>query len=214
MIRIAIAEDIPRLAETLKDKILLSPDFEVKLMAPNGMYLIQELTKNHGVDVIIMDIQMPLLDGIEATRQVTARWPHIKVIMSTVFDDEQNLFNAIMAGACGYILKAEEPKKIHRSIYEAIEGGLPMSAGMAKKAIGLMRSAPMPEAKDKETFGLTERETGVLEQLAAGLSYEQVADNLCISHGTVRKHVENIYRKLGVNNRTGAIDKAQKNSLL
>jgi DNA-binding NarL/FixJ family response regulator len=215
MIRIAIVEDINRIAETLEEKILLSSDFTVVIRATTGKEIIQHLQKNHSVDVIIMDINMPEMNGIEATAFITNRWPNIKIIMSTVFDDEQNLFNAIMAGASGYLLKDEPPQKIHRSIYEALEGGAPMSPLIAKKALSMIKTG-VPEESKKEIidYGLTEREIEVLEHLSKGLSYEQIADNLFISYGTVRKHVENTYRKLKVNNRIEAIDKAKNGGVL
>ena len=215
MIRIAIVEDINRIAETLEEKILLSSDFTVVIRATTGKEIIQHLQKNHSVDVIIMDINMPEMNGIEATAFIANRWPNIKIIMSTVFDDEQNLFNAIMAGASGYLLKDEPPQKIHRSIYEALEGGAPMSPLIAKKALSMIKTG-VPEESKKEIidYGLTEREIEVLEHLSKGLSYEQIADNLFISYGTVRKHVENTYRKLKVNNRIEAIDKAKNGGVL
>ena len=215
MIQIAIVEDITRIAEALKAKILLSPDFKLKCIAPNGAEIIKLLERDHNVDVIIMDINMPEMNGIEATSLISQRWPQIKIIMSSVFDDEQNLFDAMLAGACGYLLKDEAPQKIHRSIFEALEGGMPMSAMIAKKALQLIRkSSPSQKVKDQVDYQLTDRETEVLEQLSKGLSYEQIADNLFISYGTVRQHVENIYRKLEVNNRTGALEKAQKGGIL
>jgi DNA-binding NarL/FixJ family response regulator len=215
MIRIAIVEDINRIAETLEEKILLSSDFTVVIRATTGKEIIQDLQKNHSIDVIIMDINMPEMNGIEATAFITNRWPNIKIIMSTVFDDEQNLFNAIMAGASGYLLKDELPQKIHRSIYEALEGGAPMSPLIAKKALSMIKTG-IPEESKKEIidYGLTDREIEVLEHLSKGLSYEQIADNLFISYGTIRKHVENTYRKLKVNNRIEAIDKAKKGGVL
>ena len=215
MIRIAIVEDINRIAETLEEKILLSSDFTVVIRATTGKEIIQHLQKNHSIDVIIMDINMPEMNGIEATAFITNRWPNIKIIMSTVFDDEQNLFNAIMAGASGYLLKDEPPQKIHRSIYEALEGGAPMSPLIAKKALSMIKTGVPEESKKKIVdYRLTDREIVVLEHLSKGLSYEQIADNLFISYGTVRKHVENTYRKLKVNNRIEAIDKAKKGGVL
>ena len=215
MIRIAIVEDISRIAETLKQKIILSSDFSIECMATNGIEIIQYLQKDHVIDVIIMDINMPEMDGIEATAFITQRWPNIKIIMSTVFDDEQNIFNAIVAGASGYLLKDETPQKIHRSIFEAMEGGAPMNQLIARKALTLIKTGkPEVHKTDQVDYGLSDRETEVLEHLSKGLSYEQIADNLFISYGTVRKHVENIYRKLRVNNRTEAIDKAKKGGVL
>ena len=111
MIRIAIAEDISRIADSLKQKIELSPEFKVQFIAPNGKEMIKSLQHNHNVDVVMMDINMPEMNGILTTETLNKRWPQIKVIMCTVFDDEQNLFDAIMAGACGYLMKDETPQK-------------------------------------------------------------------------------------------------------
>ena len=215
MIQVAIVEDITPIAEALKAKTLLSPDFKLVFIASNGAEIIKFLERDHNVDVIIMDINMPEMNGIEATNLISQRWPQIKIVMSSVFDDEQNLFDSMLAGACGYLLKDEAPQKLHRSIYEALEGGMPMSAMIAKKALQLIRkSSPSQNVKDQVDYQLTDRETEVLEQLSKGLTYDQIAELLFISYGTVRKHVENIYRKLGVNNRTGAIDIAQKGGIL
>jgi DNA-binding NarL/FixJ family response regulator len=139
MIRIGITEDISRLALAMKQKLELSPDFQVKFMAANGAEAIRQLHHDHQIDVLLMDIQMPEMDGIEATRKITERWPQIKIIMSTIFDDDQHLLDAIMAGAGGYLLKDERPERIHRSIYEILEGGAPMSPGMALKALRLLK---------------------------------------------------------------------------
>jgi DNA-binding NarL/FixJ family response regulator len=209
VIRIAIAEDIPRLAETLKNKIELLEDFKVSFIAPNGRHLIQELNKNHNVDVIFMDINMPEMNGVEATEAVCKRWPHIKVVVSSVYDDEDHIFDSIMAGAMGYLLKDEKPEEVHRAIYQVLDGGVPMSPLIARKSLNLIRNGK-PQQKQKIDYGLTAREVEILEHLSNGLSYAQVATNLFISKGTVRKHVENIYKKLQVNNKVEAIQKVSK----
>lgn len=215
MIQIAIVEDITRIGEALKAKLLLSSDFNVKYIASNGSEIIRVLENDNALDIIIMDIHMPVMNGIEATTIITQRWPHLKIIISSILDDEQNLFDAIMAGACGYLLKDEAPQKIHRAIFEALEGGMPMSTLIAKKALQLIRKSAPAQLKEKYIdYKLTDRETEVLEQLSKGLNYEQIANNLFISYGTVRKHVENVYRKLGVHNRTGAIDRAQRDGII
>ena len=206
MIRIGIAEDIRRLGEALKQKIELSPDFKVSFIVENGQALIDKLEENHNVDVIFMDINMPVVNGIEATSFVCKRYPKIKVVICSVFDDEEHIFNAILAGACGYLMKDDKPEEIHRYIYEALEGGAPMSVEIARKALKLIRNGAPAEPKE-EDYGLTTRETEILEHLATGLQYQQIAENLFISKGTVRKHVENIYRKLQVNNKVEAIQK-------
>lgn len=213
MIKIAIAEDITKLAQALKEKIELGQEFKIVSISPNGKELIKKLEESHAVDVIIMDINMPEMDGVKATEIVTSRWPNIKVIMSTIFDDEQNIFDSVMAGASGYLLKDESPAKVHRSIYEAIEGGAPMSPMIAKKALSLVRNG-MPKQVDEVDFELTKRELEVLEQIAKGLSYDQISDNLFISYGTARKHVENIYKKMKVHNKIEAIEKAKKGGVI
>ncbi len=206
MIRIGIVEDIGRLAETLKNKIELLSDFKVMFTAINGNEMISCLNQSHNVDVIFMDINMPEMNGIESTKYVTNRFPQIKVIICSVYDDEDNIFDAILAGALGYLLKDDKPDEIHRAIYQVLEGGVPMSAGIAKKALNLIKNGK-PSKKETIDYGLTERETEILEHLSKGLQYDQIADNLFISKGTVRKHIENIYRKLQVNNKIEAIQK-------
>ena len=204
---IIIAEDLPQLAKALTQKVELAPEFTVKYVAKNGSELIAHLQKDNQVDVILMDINMPVMGGIEATQIITDRWPAIKVVMCTVFDDEYYLFNAIMAGANGYLLKEEPPAKIHKSIYEALEGGAPMSAEIATKSLKLIRyGMPKKETNIAEEYNLTKREFEILELLAKGLSYEQIASNLYISYGTVRKHVENCYRKLRVHSKMEAVN--------
>ena len=211
MIKIAIAEDLPQLAEALREKVELAPEFKVKLVAQNGEALIQALKRDHNIDVILMDINMPVMSGLEATGIVTNRWPHIKIIMSTVFSDEHNLFDSIMVGATGYLMKDEPPAKLHKSIYEALEGGAPMSKEMARKSLNLIRNRqPKKEKNIAEEYNLTTREIEILEHLSKGNSYEQIADNLYISYGTVRKHVENCYRKLRVHSKLEAINKIKK----
>ncbi len=208
MIRIAIAEDITRLGIALKNKIELFPDFEVVFIASNGRKLIQELHKEQQVDVVFMDINMPEMNGIEATRWVCSRWPHIKVVVSTVYDDEDHIFEAILAGAIGYLLKDERPEFIAQSIREAVAGRVPMSTNIARKSLNLIRNGKAQHRQPID-YGLTQRETEILEHLSTGLSYQQIASNLEISMGTVRKHIENIYRKLQVNNKVDAIRKVE-----
>lgn len=205
---IVIAEDLPQLAQALKQKIELAVEFKVKHIAKNGLELISFLQKDHQVDVILMDINMPKMNGIEATKIISDRWPNISIVMCTVFDDEYYLFDAIMAGASGYLLKEEPPQKIHKSIYETMEGGVPMSAEIAKKSLNLIRTGkPKKEQNLALEYNLTEREIEILQLLSKGLSYEQIADNLYISYGTVRKHIENCYRKLRVHSKIEAINK-------
>ena len=155
------------------------------------------------------------MNGIEATEIVKQKYPHIKIIMLTVFDNDENIFNAIKAGADGYLLKEINAKDLHDGIIETLNGGAAMNPSIAMKTLKLLRNPMSIEnPQDKEDIQLTSRETDVLEQLSKGLNYNKIADNLILSTGTVRKHIENIYRKLQVHNKLEAVQKAKKNNLI
>ncbi|MGB0177625.1 MAG: response regulator [Owenweeksia sp.] len=213
MLRILIAEDNARIARSLTEKLELFEDLKVKGWEANGRALLKHLGRNAAVEVVLMDINMPVLDGIETTKEVKRLYPHIKVIMSTVFDEEQYIFEAIMAGANGYLLKDERPEKLYGSIQEVLAGGAPMSPSVARKALNMIRYQ-REQLQPAEEYNLTKRETEILEQLATGINYNQIADNLFISSGTVRKHIENIYQKLQVHNKMEAVQLALKNRLI
>lgn len=207
-----IVEDLPKLAKMLQDNLSLSPQFKLTGIAAHGRDLLDQINTLPALpDVVLMDIQMPVMDGIAATEALKSRHPQIKVVMATVFDDEENIFKAILAGADGYLLKDESPEVLHRSLEEVMNGGAPMSPAIARKALAMLRRSPVSlvPALPIESE-LSERELEILEQLSKGLRYEQVADNLYISSGTVRKHIENIYRKLQVHNKTAAVEAGKK----
>lgn len=217
MIRIAVAEDNSFLAKSIQDKLALFPnELKFKFHGFNGRLLLEKLSEDSNVDVILMDIQMPEMDGIETTRIISERYPQIKIIMLTVLDDEESIFQAILAGANGYLLKDENPKMLLQSILSILEGGAPMSSGIAAKALRLLRNPlkiefSKPEEQKPE---LSPREMDVLNQLSTGMDYKQIADNLIISPSTVRKHIENIYSKLQVHNKMEAVKVAQKFRLI
>lgn len=213
MIRIAIAEDIERIFNTLKNKIELSKDFQVVDWSKTGKEILHKMQKGLEADVILMDIEMPEMNGIEATTKIISNYPYTKILMCSVYDDEQHLFEAIMAGAKGYILKDETPEKVHRSLFETLEGGSAMSSSMALKALNIIKNGKPVSAKEEEnSSNLTKRELEIVELLAKGLSYERVSDTLGISYGTTRKHIENIYRKLNVHSKLDAINKLKNNN--
>lgn len=214
-LKIAIAEDNSFLAKTVIEKLSFFDALNYKFKANNGAELIGKLEVNHNLDVILMDIQMPEMDGIKATEIVKTKYPHIKVIMLTVFDDDENIFNAIKAGANGYLLKEIDAENLHKSILEVVNGGAPMSPSIALKTLNLLRNPnELKTVEDKEKVTLSKRETEILEQLSKGLNYNAIADNLIISSGTVRKHIENIYRKLQVHNKIEAVMKGKKHNLI
>ena len=210
-INISIAEDNSFLLKSIQDKLDLLSYTRIKHIAYNGKELLQNLEKNNRVDIILMDIQMPEMDGIEATALIKTKYPHIKIIMLTVFDDDENIFKAIQAGADGYLLKETGPDALDKALQEMMEGGAPMTPIIASKALRFLRKPPEFASKQADN-PLTKRETQVLEQLSKGLNYNEIAENLIISPATVRKHIENIYAKLQVRNKMEAVIKADKNS--
>jgi len=214
-LKIAIAEDNSFLAKAIIEKLSFFEEFNYKFKAVNGAELIGKLTVNHNIDIILMDIQMPEMDGIKATEIIKQKYPQIKIIMLTVFDDDENVFNSIKAGANGYLLKEIDAESLYKSIFEVINGGAAMTPSIALKALELLRNPLIFENKEKsEEVNLTKRETDVLVQLSKGLNYNEISENLFISSGTVRKHIENIYRKLQVHNKMEAVQKAKNKRLI
>lgn len=215
MIKVAIVDDNTFLQRAIQDKLVFFNDIEIKFKADHGQDLLEKLEKNHNLDLILMDIEMPKMNGIEATETVKSKYPQIKIIMLTVFDNDENIFKSIKAGADGYFLKEVNPQDLYNAILETLNGGAAMTPSIALKTLKLLRE-PMvfDDAIPSEEINLTNREVEVLEQLSKGLKYNAIADNLFLSAGTIRKHVENIYTKLQVHNKLEAIQKAKSNKLI
>ena len=215
MIKIAIVDDNSFLIKATQEKLSFFEDFSLKFTAVNGIDLFEKLENNHNIDLILMDIEMPKMNGIEATEIIKNKYPQIKIIMLTVFDNDENIFNAIKAGADGYFLKEVNPKELKDGILETLNGGAAMTPSIAMKTLKLLREPIVFEdCKPCEEVNLTPREIEVLEQLSKGLKYNAIADNLFLSTGTIRKHVENIYAKLQVHNKLEAIQKAKNSKLI
>lgn len=212
--RLAIAEDNESLARSLAEKIGFFQAIDLRYRAKNGAELLEMVAANPQIDVVLMDIEMPVMDGIEATRLLKQRYPQIKVLILTVFDTDDKVLQAILAGADGYLLKDEPPQKLEEGIRMIFHEGAPMSPTIAAKALRLLRNPQPMTNVDQYDFGLSDREIGILEQLCKGLNYNQIADNLIISPFTVRKHIENIYLKLKVHNKAEAIQVANKHRLV
>jgi len=215
-IKIGIVDDNTFLLHAVEEKLSFFDDLQVKFKVLNGKDLLDELEANHHVDLILMDIEMPIMNGVEATEKVKQKYPQIKIIMLTVFDNDEHIFNAIKAGADGYLLKEINAKALHNGIIETLNGGAAMNPSIALKTLKLLRDPSKIEnvKTPLEEIKLTSREIDVLEQLSKGLSYNAIADNLVLSTGTIRKHIENIYRKLQVHNKLEAVQKARKNNLI
>ncbi len=215
-IKTAIVDDNSFLAKAINEKLSDFEDIDIKYTVYNGSEFLAKLEKNHNLDLVLMDIEMPVLDGIETVNIIKQKYPHIKVIMLTVFDNDENIFNAIRVGADGYLLKEVSAEKLYRSIIETMEGGAAMSPSIAVKTMKLLRFPEKQELLtiEEDVIELSNREHEVLEQLAEGLSHTVIAKNLFLSPSTVRKHIENIYRKLQVHNKLEAVQKARRQSLI
>jgi len=215
MTKIVIVDDNVFLQKAVAEKLSFFDNLSCKYTAINGLDLLEKLESNHNIDLILMDIEMPKMNGIEATEIVKTKYPHIKIIMLTIFDNDENIFKSIKAGADGYLLKDVNPNDLNQGISETLNGGATMTPSIALKTLKLFRNPiQFDEKTDSEEIKLTAREIEVLEQLSKGLKYNSIADNLILSLGTVRKHVENIYTKLQVHNKLEAIQKAKNNKLI
>ena len=214
-IKIAIVDDNAFLINAVKEKLSFFEDLQFKFSATDGSDLLVKLEDNRNIDLILMDIEMPILNGIEATDLVKQKYPHIKIIMLTVFDNDENIFKSIKAGADGYLLKEINAQDLHDGILETLNGGAAMHPSIALKTLKLLRNPlNIENKKEQEDIKLTSREIEVLEHLSKGLSYNAIAENLILSTGTIRKHIENIYKKLQVHNKIEAVQKAQRNNLI
>lgn len=214
MIEVALVDDNSFLLKTTQEKLSFFDDISIKLIAYDGQELLSKLEENHTINIILMDIEMPGMNGIEATFQVKNKYPHIKILVLTVFDDDENIFNIIKAGADGYLLKEITPNELYQAIHETLNGGAAMHPSIAFKTLKLLRNPQDFENKCDLEFKLTSREIEVLEQLSKGLSYNIIAENLFLSPSTIRKHIENIYKKLQVHNKLEAVEKARNNNLI
>lgn len=161
-------------------------------------------------EVILMDINMPVISGIEGVKIIRQQYPEIKIIMQTVFEDSEKIFAAIESGADGYFLKTTATSKIIEGIQEVIEGGAPMTATVAKIVLNKFKEQPKDQ---QEIFELNEQERTILSHLVNGLSYKMIASTTDFSYTTVNMYIKRIYKKLQVHSATEAISKALKNNL-
>ncbi|MEE1885428.1 response regulator transcription factor [Pedobacter flavus] len=209
---ICIAEDNSMALKSIIEKLKVFPDLKIKASFADGQELLNKIDELN-IDFVLMDIDMPNLNGIQTTKILKVKNPKIKIIALTTFDDDDKIFEMIKAGASGYLLKEESGETIYKALFDGINGGASMSPTIALKVLNLLRN-PLETDQNLENFELTKREIEVLEQLKNGLSYNDIAKNLFISYGTVRKHIENIYRKLNVDNKVNAINIAVANRVI
>src|SRR3982750_2136905 len=204
MIAVAIVEDISEIREGLRILIDNSNDFSCKEVYASAEEAIVILPQSQP-DVVLMDIHLPGMSGIECIRQLKQECPSTQFIMSTVYEDDDNIFESLKAGASGYLLKKTEPVKILDAIKEVYNGGSPMSTQIARKVIA---SFQVKHGIDDADI-LTPKEKEILKALAKGLRYKEIAAEMHISIETVRSHVRRIYEKLHVQSRTEALNKVR-----
>jgi len=201
-IRVSIVEDLAEVRDGLAE--LVRSDRELLMIGSfeDAESAVQSLPDLRA-DVVLMDINLPGMSGIDCIRSVKEKCPATQFMMFTVYENDDKVLQALQAGATGYLLKRTKPQQILESIKELNQGGSPMSSNIARKLLTIF----VHEKKATKKDILSDRENEVLQLLADGLLYKEIADRLYIGHGTVRQHLHNIYEKLQVHNRTEAVNK-------
>jgi DNA-binding NarL/FixJ family response regulator len=208
--RILLYEDNSRLRLSLESLLAAGSGFHIIASFPDCSTVVADIEK-HAPDLVILDIDMPVVNGIEGVTMIRRHFPEVKVIMYTVFEDDTRIFDCICAGADGYMLKNTPPVRFIQSLQELMDGGAPMSPSIAKKVFQFFRQKSNPATP---AFGLTPREIEILECLVGGNSYKMIAAQCHISLDTVRKHLKNIYHKLQVQCGTEAVAKALRHKIV
>lgn len=209
-IRIVIYEDNPDLRDGLSVLLRGTPGFELVGAFPNCANVEEEISILLP-DIVLMDIDMPIANGIQGLKVIKEKYPFVNVLMLTVFEDNEHIFDAICSGAVGYMLKRTPPAKLLEAIQDANNGGAPMTSSIARKVLQML---PHQKRVLDTAHGLTEREREILNLLVKGNSYKMIADNCFISMDTVRSHIKKIYEKLHVHSQTEAVAKAIHNQIV
>ena len=210
-IKVSIYEDNIALLESLSYLISGTEGVELCTASPVAVDILADC-KNNCPDIILMDIDMPEMSGIEATQLVKRDFPEINIMILTVFEEKDKIFEALCAGATGYLLKKTPSTQIIEAIKELYRGGSPINSGIARKVLEYFSSPT--SAKKSESYQLSQRELEILKRLVIGDSYKMVADACCISIGTVYSHINNLYKKLHVNSKSEAVVKAVREKLV
>lgn len=217
-INIAIVDDKLIVRRAIRDKLSSSPEMEVVMEACDGedfLEKIKDLKEGSFPAIILIDLEMPGMNGIQTIAVSSMLYPNLKFIVLTVFDNSEKIFEAIKAGANGYLLKDDNAINLQDAILNVVNyDAVPMSPAIARKTLGLLKTG-LPQTSVSSLSGLLSiREKDVLQQLVEGLDYREIAEKLFISPATVRTHISNIYQKLHVTSKAQAIKMAYKNSLL
>jgi len=211
IIKVAIVEDNKSLRESLTALFSINEGFKLVGSFSNANAIVKDMMTAKP-DVVLMDIQMPGINGIEAVKLLRAEFPEMKIVIQTVFEDDDSIFQAICNGASGYILKRSTPNEYMQAIIEAYNGGAPITGSIAAKVLNMFKISQ--QINTTADFNLSDREKEVLNHLVKGLSYKMIADKCGISYDTVRFHMKNIYSKLHVESMTEAVSVAIKNKIV
>ena len=203
--QVAIVDDNDRISAQIAENLLMTDEVDILFIADRGKEALEWLKRSRThPQIILMDIEMPGMNGIETTFKIKDLYSNIRIIMLTVFDNEVNIFNAIKSGASGYLLKDETLPRMMDALKDVMDGGIPMSPPIARKAMEMMVTGYKPERQilyTEKQEELTKRELEILEMMAEGQNLQQIAGVLFISPFTVKKHIENIYSKLHIKSR-------------
>ncbi|MDF7820508.1 response regulator transcription factor [Runella sp. MFBS21] len=210
MIRVAIFDDNVAFTSSMELLLKDSDDYVLCGAFNNATQVLIKIARANP-DLVIMDIKMPDVSGIEAVIAIRKEYPHLPILMQTVFEDDDKVFAAICAGASGYILKGTTPQKVLEAIAEVYAGGAPMSPSIARKVLQFFKTQQTAPA---EYFDLSNREKEILKYLVDGYSYKMIADVCHISFNTVNAHLRKIYEKLHVNSSQEAISKALRQKIV
>jgi len=204
-IRVMLFEDNKHLRDSLYFLIATSAEFECVAAFPDTRQALQHV-RHFKPDVIMTDIEMPVMNGIDTTRLIKGEYPAMKILVLTVFEDKEKIFQALCAGGSGYILKNSTPEQILQALMDTYKGGSPLSPSVAKLVVQFFQ-LNMPVAATTEDYNLTPKEKELLECLADGKSYKMIADKMGISLETVKTHMKSVYKKLHVNSSHEAVAK-------
>lgn len=200
---VTVVEDEDEIRQGISELLSFAPDIVCSGAFKDGLEAFQKIPEIV-VDVVLMDINMPKMDGIECIRRLKEKMRGLQIMMLTVYEDEEKIFESLKAGATGYLLKNTAPEKLLESIRELYHGGAPMSGSIARKVIATFKS---PAASAVGAEDLSKREAEILGYLAKGYRYKEIGEKLFISTDTVRTHCHHIYEKLQVRSRTEAVNK-------
>jgi DNA-binding NarL/FixJ family response regulator len=210
MVEIGIVEDNVKIRNLIQRYLDMQDSLSCKVAVDSVEEMLEYLKENSIPDVLLMDIQLPGMSGIEGISIIKEKYPEIEIIMLTIYHDSHKIFNSLVAGASGYLLKHTSLSEIKESIENLVEGGAPMSPQIARKVIQHFKQSKPVKKPESD---LTAREQDIVNGLVDGLSYKLIADRYDISIDTVRAHIRNIYKKLHVNSKAEVIAKSLKGEI-